>query len=161
MNRPVWTQRAVDLVGRDVQETEIALLPLREPIQIAPGGVEQLERALHVCADELGRPVDRPIDVRLGREVHDRRGLEQGEHPLDGLAIGDVALDKRVTRIGDGRLQRVEIARVCQLVEVDHAAGPFGEALPDETTADETGAAGDQNCVHGSPFPTGLVIKNN
>jgi len=66
---------------------------------VAPGGVEHLKRTLHIRADELGGPVDRAIDVRLGREVNDRRRVVLGQGAIDVSPLGDVAADKGVTGV--------------------------------------------------------------
>ena len=71
---PVGAERAVDLVGRDVQEAERRRAPRRRaPRSERPRRLEQHERADDVGVDERPRAVDRPIDVRLGGQVQDRR----------------------------------------------------------------------------------------
>ena len=61
-------------------------------------------------------------------------------------------MDEAVAWVVFDRPQRIEIAGVGQLVEVDDLAGLLGNALADEAAADEAGAAGDQNGIHRHSF---------
>ena len=76
--RPGRAERAVDLVGRDVQEAEAVRRVLA---QVEPRGLEQLEGARHVRAHERPRVVDRAVDVGLGGEVDDGRGAVLARRP--------------------------------------------------------------------------------
>ena len=107
-----------------------------------------MERALHVRADELGRTVDRTIDVRFGGKMDDRLGLVFGENALDGGLIDDVSVDKDMARIVERGAQGIQIARISQFVQIHDPDRPFGDALPDETAPDKSSAAGDKNGVH-------------
>ena len=142
-------QRAVDLVGRDVQKAELALFRLGQLRPVAQGGVEHVKRAQHVGHHELRRIVDRAIDVRLGGEMYDRRGPMLGKGLIDGGPVGDVGLDEGVGIALDHRLQRIEVAGIGQGVEIGDPGLPLGDRGPHETTADEAGAAGDENVLHG------------
>ena len=102
------------------------------------GVVEQDLRPEHIGRDELGRPEDRPVDVRLGGEVDDRLTARGGF--CDRVGIGDVALVELVLDAFEIR----PIARVRQLVENDDVV-PAGHEAPHEVRADEAGAAGDEN----------------
>jgi len=53
--------------------------------------------------------------------------------------------------VGDSS-ERVEIARVGQLVEIDDRRAFLGDPLPDELTADGAGAAGDEKWSHQTGF---------
>ena len=75
--------RAVDLVGGDVHE------PVDARRQ-RPG--EEHLGADDVGGDEVRRARDRPVDVRLGGEVHHDVGA--GEHRGDGVGVADVAVDE-------------------------------------------------------------------
>ena len=113
---------------------------------MVPCVVEQHLGAEDVGEDELGRAEDRPVDVRLGREVDDR--LCAGRRRGDGVRVGDVALVELV-------LDAVEIrpvAGVRQLVEHDDLVARAREP-PREMRADEAGAAGDENAHRVSRLP--------
>ena len=64
-------------------------------------------------------------------------------HAVDRCPIGDVAANEDVAGIVLDGLQGIEIAGVGQIVEVHDAARLMGDALPNETTADKPGPAGD------------------
>ena len=64
--------------------------------------------------------------MRLGGEVDDGRRLVLAEDPLDRVAIGDVALHEDVVRIAEHRLERIEIAGVGELIEVDDPRAVLG-----------------------------------
>ena len=71
--RIVGPKRAVDLVGRDVEEAEaLARLALGRARPVLARALEQPERADDVGLDERRRAVDRAVDVGLGGEVDDR-----------------------------------------------------------------------------------------
>ena len=88
--------------------------------------------------DELARVEDRPVDVRLGGEVHDR--LAPGAGELDRRSVGDVAV---VELVRDAR-EVGRVARVGEPVEHDHVVADRGAPL-DEVRADEPRAARDQD----------------
>ena len=103
--------RAVDLVGRDLQEARAAGRDA--------AGLEQ-----DVDADDPGRQErlgieDRAVDVRLGGEVDDRVGAVD-QRPDDGR-VGDVAADEAepggLLRVVTDRAEVGLVAGVGQLVE--------------------------------------------
>ena len=85
--------------------------------------------------------------------MHHGRRLVSLEHRVDRRALGDVAFDENVGRIAPHRLERIEVAGVSQLIEVDDPRRLLGNALPHETTADESGAAGDKYRLHDGHVP--------
>ena len=97
----VGAERAVHLVGRHVQEAERCArsAPTASPTNCARR-LEQHERADDVGVDERPRAVDRPIDVRLGRQVQDRAsGRCSAKTRAIAVAIGDVGPHERHARI--------------------------------------------------------------
>src|SRR5690606_21148311 len=66
--------------------------------------------------------------------------------------VADVAMDENVVRVVLQGGQRIEIARIGQCVEVDHA-GAGSNGFENEVATDETGTAGDKPCRHVSPRP--------
>ena len=107
-------------------------------------GFEQDERSEHVGGDEFAGAQNRPVDVRLGREVDDDVGVAN-ERGRDA-GVRDVAAHEGVPRIVDDVVQRLEPAGIGQLIERrDVPVGVRLECVPDEVRADEPGAAGDEN----------------
>jgi len=78
---------------------------------------------------------------------------DTGEEARPGRAFA-VALLEEMQRVVPDRGQRVQVAGVRQLVEVDDARRAGGDHLPDEAAADEAGAAGDQDRSHASKAPS-------
>ena len=110
-------QRAVDLVGGDVEETEGRLGLPRQPVPMGAGAVEHDLGAHHVGADEGTRIGDRAVDVALGGEMHHGLGPEVGVEGVHGRRIADVGLDQPVAGIVRQRLKRDGVGRVGQRVE--------------------------------------------
>ena len=127
--RPARFDVPVHLVGRDMHEACAQLAR----------GLQEDERPEHVRADEVLRPQDRPVDVRLGREIDDRFDSAQ---LVDVLAHGDVA----AVALDTGR-QIGRVPGVRELVEHDDVLAG-GEHPFDEMRADEARPAGDQE-AHG------------
>jgi hypothetical protein len=61
------------------------------------------------------------------------------------IAIDDVALLEAIARVGLDGMQVVEIARVCQLVEIHDARRFRGHPLENEVRANEARATGDED----------------
>ena len=81
--------------------------------------------------------------MRLRGEVDD--GIDVADELLDQCAVTDVALRKAEVRALRHRVEVADVACVGQLVEHHHAVlGVVGERLAYELTADEPGAAGDE-----------------
>ena len=149
-------ERAVNLVGRDVEEAE-PFLPAGGLafFVVLPGGVEHLEGPDEIGHHELLGRLDGPVHVGLGGEVHHRvevvLGIETGEQG----GIADVPLDKDMPGIPGDRREILGVPGVGQFVEVDHPldrdaeiGGRGAEQIVDKVGADETGATGDEN-AHG------------
>ena len=138
-------ERSEYLVGRDVHEAEGLLVgPFERPVKV-PRGIEHFEGARHVGANELARPVDRAVDVRLGSEVEHRRWAKARKERANEVAIADVAVNELVSRrTRDGR-EIVEISRVRQSVENDdRSVAVLPTEVMDEVGANEAGASSDE-----------------
>jgi hypothetical protein len=139
-------ERAKDLVGRDVEEPERVAALAAERLPVSERFAEQRVGPDDVRLDERSRRVDGPIDVRLGREMQHRARLVFVEESSHCVVIADIDPLEDVGRGARHWLERVEVAGVGQLVDVDHTR----VAAPDEHAnhggTDETGAAGDEEC---------------
>jgi hypothetical protein len=106
--------------------------------------LQERERAHHVRLHELPRPVDRPVDVRLGREVQHAGGAVPGEQCAHARRVRDVGLLEVVARRRLHLAQRLQVSGVRQLVDVDDRVVGLAHELADEGRPDEAGAAGDE-----------------
>ena len=130
-------ERAVHLVGGDLQETLHPRLSRR---------LQQHLRAGNVRLHEDPRPEDAAIDVALRGQVQDGIDRVLPDQVLDQLGVRDVSADEDVSRILPEVRDRLRVACVGQLVEIDD--GPLGTLAPQEAheiAADEARAAGDQD----------------
>ncbi len=50
----------------------------------------------------------------LGRQVHDRLGLEAREHGADGGLVDDIGVDELIAAVGRDAGQRLQVAGVGQ-----------------------------------------------
>src|SRR6185437_2702178 len=113
-------------------------------LPIDPRRFEHGEGADKIAVYELVGPVDRTVHMRLGCEMHDSVGLVLGEDARHGGAVSDIGDFERVVR---GRRQRAERrirAGISQLVEIDDAVAGRKQ-MPHDRSADEAGAAADQD----------------
>ena len=93
--------------------------------------------------------MDAAVDVRFGGKIDDGAGLVLGEQFGDEVEVADVALDEDVARITLQGGEVLEVAGVGQRVEVDDRFIRLRQPVEDEIAADEAGAAGDENHLHG------------
>jgi hypothetical protein len=85
-----------------------------------PGRLQQIGGADEIGLDESGRPVDRPVDMRFGRQMHDDiRRKARNDFPKSGK-IADVRLGKPVAVVLGNDTQRVQIACIGKTVDIQH-----------------------------------------
>ena len=89
--------------------------------------------------------MDRPVDVRLGREIDDGARAVLREKRRDLRALADIAPDEEMPRVAAQRRQASDVPGIGELVEVDERLARFLEPVEDEIGADETRASGDEN----------------
>src|ERR1700738_2121062 len=88
-----WPETAKDLIRRYVNEAKVGTAELR---YISARAFEQVKRPDDVGLDERSRPVYRPIDMRLCREIYNGDGPKLGQKLRDERSITDVAVGKRI-----------------------------------------------------------------
>ncbi|MNO03593.1 hypothetical protein D3C81_2243520 [compost metagenome] len=77
-----------------------------------------------------------------------------GERTGHGLAVADIQLFEGVAWTGTDLGERLEVAGIGQLVDVDHAVAGVADEVTDDGRTDEAGAAGDENFhVSAAPVP--------
>ena len=139
----VRAQRAVHLVGRDVEEAEGARLRVVELRVVLARRVEELEGAHDVGLDERLGAVDRAVHVALGGEVQDGVGPVVADHLLHRRPIRDVRLDE-VEAVAPGAVREaLEVARVGELVDDHHVGRGLVQDHAHQVRADEAGPSGD------------------
>lgn len=124
-----------------MQEAEGITARVRQRFPIVAHCLEQGQSADHVGLDEGARAFDRTIDMAFGREVQHRVRLMFLQQASHERAVADVALDEDMVGIAFQRRQRVQIARISERVEIDHA-DPARDRLQNKISADEAGPAG-------------------
>ena len=138
-------QVAIHLISGDVVETERAFCRLCQLLPIGARGFQQAVGAHDIGLDKIRRTVNGTVDMGLGRQVHDRIGFEACEHGADGGLVDDIGLDKLIAAVGRDAGQRLEVAGVSQLVQVEHFMLSVLNQVPDQGRANKSGTAGDEN----------------
>ena len=144
--RVVVAERAVDLVGRDVQEAERRCSSAVELVQCARAASSSVKVPCTLVRMKSAGPVDAAVDVALGREVHD------GARPVRRRAGRRAARRSQMSPCTKTwraspceRGQVLGVAGVGEGVEVEHRLAAEREPVEDEVGADEAGAAGDED----------------
>jgi hypothetical protein len=140
-------ERAVDLVGRDVEEAERGALGAGEARPMQAGRLEQGEGALDIRLHECRRSVDAAVDVALRREMDDRARPVPHQKRVDERTVEDVAVDEGVARVAVERREVLAVAGVGEGVEGDDRLAGGGDPVEHEVRADEAGAAGDEDAA--------------
>ena len=138
-------QRAIHLVGRHMQQAESRLLGNPQSPEIRTHRLQQMEGADDIGLDEILRAMDRTIHMALCRKVHHRTRPMLGQQPLHQRTVADVPLHKDMAGIVLERSQRLQIARIGELVQIDHRLLMPSHPVQHKISADETGAACDEN----------------
>ena len=127
-----------------MQEAEGVALRRRQPEPVGPRRLQHGEGPDDVGLDEGAAAGDRAVDVAFGGQVDDVIGRETGERLVDRPPVADVDPGEAVVRRIVDRGEELEIAGVCQGVEVQDV-----DAGPDQMTADcgtdESRSPGDQH----------------
>ena len=147
--RVVRAKRAVNLVGRDMQQAKRRFCLRRQTTPVGPHGLQQSKGADDIGLDEVFGAVNRAIDMAFGGEVDDGPGPIFCQQAGDQRAVADVAMDENMALIALQRSQRFKIARVRQLVEIDDRLVASRKPVKYKICADKASGASDQN--HGSP----------
>ncbi len=128
-----------------MQKSEI--LALRRPLlfQPDPRFLEQGEGAEDIGLNELGGPVNGTIDVAFRGEVNDGAWRVPFEEAPHQFPVADIPVDKHVLRVVLEGPEIRRIARVGELVQVDHGPCALREPVQDKIRAYESGTACNQN----------------
>ncbi len=132
-----------------MEEAEVRLRFGFKAVPVGTHRFEQAEGADDVGLDEVFRAMDAAVNVRFGGKIDDGAGLVLGKQFGDEVEIADLALDEDVARIASQCGEVFEIAGVSQRIEVDDRFIRLRQPVEDKIAADEAGAAGDKNLLHG------------
>ena len=136
--RAVERQVAVNLIRRYLMVAVDAVLA---------AGVEQHARADDIRLQKNLRILDGAVDMRLRREVDDDVRLLLLKDAVDGLTVRDVRADEFEVLLLHRRLERLEIARIRQLVDADNAvARMLLEHVVDKVRSNKASTACHDNC---------------
>jgi hypothetical protein len=80
--------------------------------------LEQGAGSLDIGLDEIGRTIDRPVDMRFRRKVQYGIGIKFAEQCVDHLPIANIGSAKYVTGARFDRPQRTQIRRIGQLINI-------------------------------------------
>ncbi len=141
----VRAQRAVHLVGGHVQEAEGAFCCFRQCAPVGARRFQQAEGAVDISLDECARAMDRTVHMAFRRKVHDGARLmllEQRQHL--GL-IADIATHKLMAAVLLQRRQIIKVARIGELIEIEHRLVRLGQPIQYKIRTDEPGTACHKN----------------
>ena len=136
---PLEGQVAVHFVRRDLMETADAIEAAR---------VEEHARAHDIRLEEDARIRDGPVHMALRGEIHHHVGLFFFKQPIDEVPVRDVPLHKGKARLLPDGGERLQIARIGELIQTDDLVVRMGQLVIDEIAPDKSGSAGDDN-LHG------------
>jgi hypothetical protein len=87
---------------------------------------------------------DRAIDVAFGSEVDDGRRPVPIEGGSQRVAIADIGLEKRIGAMPADGIQRPQIGRVGELVDIEHVDAELAHEVAAHRRTDEARAPGDE-----------------
>src|SRR5258708_7757180 len=143
--RVVGAERPVDFVGRDVEEPERGAIGFWKCQPVGSCFLKQAECAVDVGADEIIGAVDGAVNMAFGGEMNDGTRLFAPQQVAQEITIDDIALLEAIAWVGLDGAQIVEIAGVCQLVEIQDTRRFGGNPLENEVRAYEARATGDED----------------
>jgi hypothetical protein len=117
-----------------------------QPVPILPGCLKQRAGADDVGFDEIGRAVDRAVNMGFGRQMHHCARPVFGKNAGDRLPVADIRLLEDMARIVARVAQGFQIASIGQLVEIDDCLAGLGDQLANHCRSDEAGTACNDNC---------------
>ena len=127
---------------------------MQEPDRAPPavkreGAHKKVVGAEHVRGDEVAGTGDAVVDVRLGRQVHDRIGAKVREESRDSLCIPDI---NPLESIPSGIRESGNVCRISGIgegIEVEYFnVGEFGKQVMNQVRPNEPTASGNQNPLH-------------
>jgi len=144
----LWTERSVNFVGRNMQESEPIASMGRQRPPILETGLQQVVGSDHVGLNELARPIDAAVHMTFRRQVHDGIGSVVSDRAIDRTGVSNVDPSKLVAWMIGNVGQRIQIPGIGQRVNIEHLM-TLSQGHANEIGADETGTASDQDAEWG------------
>ena len=143
----VELQGAIDFVGRDMVEA-FAFVAFREAFPIDLSGLQEAQRAHHICPCKGERVLDGAVHVALGGKVDDAGYfilLHQFQHLVE---VTDVCLDEGVIRFVLDVLQVRQVSGIRQFIYIYNMVFRiFRYEKADYVAPDKAGTAGDDDML--------------
>jgi len=128
-----------------VQETEGGFASIEQTTPVAANRFKQVEGADDVGLHKVARSMDGAVHMALSRKVDDGTGLVFGQQGFHQSAVTNVPLHKNVAWVTLQAGQGLQVARVSELVEVDHWLVRASDPVEHEICTNEAGAAGNED----------------
>ena len=139
--RVILRQGAVDFIRRNMQKAETLLLVFRQAVPITTHRFQQVERADDIRLDEISRTVNGTIDMALGRKIDHRARPVHRQQIAHQLPVADIPVHEHMTIVATQPLQRIQIARIGQLVQIDHRLIMLHQPVKNKVPTNKTGTA--------------------
>jgi hypothetical protein len=123
-------------------ETKAALTHIIHCRPIMTCGLQQYVGANDVGLNEFGRSRDRAIDVRFCGQMHDGIRLMLTQNTINLVSITDINAFERIPLALTDFSQRLKVAGVGQLIDVNDRVGGTGDDMANDCRADKPGTAG-------------------
>ena len=120
-----------------------------EPPPMRKRGLEQHISADHIGVDEIGRAVDRTIDMAFGGKMHHGIGRKVRKDACHGALVADVRGAEAEAAMAAHGIERGEVAGIGQLVDDEHLVIGVFQEVPNHRRPDKARPTRD-NDFHGN-----------
>jgi hypothetical protein len=105
-----FRDRAVHFVGGHLNEAKSIPVRRSKPLPVCERTFQQIGHALHVGRNEIGRIINRAVDVTFGGEVEYRTRAVLGEKRGHEPSVADITLYEDMKRIAGDLSKVIQIA---------------------------------------------------
>src|SRR5690606_18285798 len=135
------------LIRGDVMEAEGRFRLRLKSVPIAPCSFQQRVGTDDIGLNKVCRSVDGAVHMGLGRQVHHRRRLELGKHPIQCQRIADVHPIEAVTWRFNNRINGIQVTRIGQFIETGDLMDGIANKMAYYSRTNETGATSNENAT--------------
>ena len=116
-------------------------------IEVFTGCFKECVSSHHVGLDEFPGAVNGTVNMAFGGKVHHMGRLKVSKNPVEGGFVADVGFFKTET-VGVGNFsQGLQISCVGEFIDNTHTVGGVENNIADNSRADKTGTAGDDDFI--------------